>query len=481
MRPSILFVLILLSVNTLFAQSNTHFTSSYSAEVGAFVSSSKRMPFWLRANQYGIVPLTAPVGTLRLGTQGEWRPDSSAQHNRWFVKYGAYAVGNVAQKSQVLLPEAYAMAGIGKFYAYAGRRREIIGLGDSTLSSGFYSWSQNAMPITKVQIGTNGFVPLGFTKGIISVNFLYAHGWFPNTDSVQGSFLHQKTLFGRIGKPNWKVRLYGGVVHNVQWGGRSNYVRREWTMNGSGKFASSFQDYLRLVVAKTPGGEGYSSVDSLNQIGNHLGSLDFGIDVDLKGWNVLVYHQHPFEDKSGLVFLNFPDGLYGLRSKNTKMTPIRTFRVRQVTFEYLTTMNRLNSVPGKYEGDEYFNHGQYIDGWARGQRVIGTPFISRWNDTRQDLYGSRQDRMISNNTIKVYHAALMGEFSSGISLDMRLSVSENFGYFRGGKRDQFSGVIRTGIPIAFLGGSEVQAAVSLDKGGLFHDALGGYIGLRKVW
>src|SRR5690606_21581999 len=101
-------VLFLLCTSALYAQTTTHFTSGYSAELGAFASSTKRMPFWLRANQYGIVPLTAPVGTIRLGAHGKWQPDSTAKRNRWFVQYGAYAAGNVAKTSQVVLPEAYA-------------------------------------------------------------------------------------------------------------------------------------------------------------------------------------------------------------------------------------------------------------------------------------------------------------------------------------------------------------------------------------
>ncbi len=490
-RHYALFLVFYLIVSTLFAQKTTNFTGGYSAEVGAFISSTKRMPFWLRANQYGIVPLTAPVGTVRLGAHGEWKADSTVKRSRWFANYGVYAAGNVAQTNQIVLPEAYAMTGVGSFYIYAGKRREIIGLGDSTYTSGFYSWSQNATPIPKIQIGTNGFVPLKFTKSIVAFNFLYAHGWFPNTDSVQGSFLHQKSLFVRFGKPTWKAKFYAGIIHNVQWGGRSDYLKQSLTVDG--KLPSSFRDYTDLIVARPPRNRpaNYPGIDSNNQIGNHLGSLDFGAELMVEKWNLLLYYQHPFEDRSGLAFANSLDGLYGIRIKNTGNRSDYKFRINQLTLEYFNTTNG-DKVPegltGRYEGDTYFNHSQYIDGWSTRQRIIGTPFITRGKDIRQEfsLPLNRSRRMIINNRIKMAHFAFAGGFNSGVQLETHLAVSQNYGPFvnpvyRNRHVNQFSGVLRTSIPTTWLGGAELQAAVSLDSGQLYDNAIGGYLGLRKRW
>ena len=30
-----------------------------------------------------------------------------------------------------------------------------------------------------------------------------------------GTYLHQKSLYGRFGKPEWKLKLYGGFNHQV--------------------------------------------------------------------------------------------------------------------------------------------------------------------------------------------------------------------------------------------------------------------------
>ena len=165
------------------------------------------------------------------------------------------------------MPEAYVSLDLGHFSLWGGRKKEIIGLGDSTLTSGFYSWSGNALPITKIQIGTNGFTPLGFTNGLVSFHAFFAHGWIANSDTIKGSFLHQKALYVRLGRPNSRVRLTAGVLHNAQWGGRSDYLSNAFTRNG--KLPSSFKDYL-LVLTAQEGSESdspnLSNFDKINRV-----------------------------------------------------------------------------------------------------------------------------------------------------------------------------------------------------------------------
>jgi hypothetical protein len=458
----------------------SHFKSSYSTELGGIVSTSKQIPFWLRANQYGIVPLSSPIGTLRVGTIGELKPDSS-KNRKWSIQYSAEIVSNVGHENQLILPVLFGQINLGKFYLYAGRKKEVIGLGDSTLSSGFYSWSQNALPLHKVQIGTKGFVPIGFTKGLLSINLIYAHGWFSNTDSISHSFLHQKAIYGRIGKPNWKLKLYGGILHNVQWGGQSNYVKDVDAV--SGQLPSSFKDYLYSVIAKTPQGQNgkYSYVDSLNQIGNHLGSVDIGIEYILKDKNVLLYYQHAFDDKSGLAMKNLPDGLFGLRIKNFRGINKSSFTIRQLTIEYLTTMSQSGSIVddpnSKYAGqDNYFNNLQYLNGWSNKERIQGTPFITRGKDTRYN----NPIWAVNNNRVKMIHAAVYGNFKSGISIEAKFSFSKNYGlYVIPFYAEQFSSILTLVAPIHK--NLNLTTSIATDSGGLYNNSTGMYIGLKRVW
>ncbi|GAB3930538.1 capsule assembly Wzi family protein [Larkinella terrae] len=467
-------------------------TVQFSTEISGMASSARRTPFWLRANQFGTVPLIAPAGMIRLGSSGIFRRDSLGKG--WFLGYGAEAVAIAGPNNRVILPEAYARIGYRSIELVVGRRKEVLGLVDTTLSSGSYSWSGNALPITKIQLGTNGFVPLKFTKGLISINAFFAHGWFPNTDSIQNSYLHQKALYGRIGKPHWKVKFYGGILHNAQWGGKSDYLAPIQAVNG--KMPSSFKSYLSVVTSQQPANTSdYAFPDAVNRIGNHLGNMDIGAEITIKNYTVLGYYQHPFEDKSGIALVNLPDGLYGIRLQNKANTEDRFLKLKTITVEYLTTRDqsgatvKINSP--KYEGmDDYFNNIQYIDGWAVNERIIGTPFITRYKDTKPEwdthLTPSKKNQgsMINNSLVSLYHFAFLGALRSGATIEARLSISKNYGtHWKRFPEDvtQTSSLVRFNLPVNWLGGSIIGLNLAMDQGSLYDNAVGGMISFKKVW
>ena len=465
---------------------------SFMAEVGGFGSSATQTPFWFRSRQYGVVPLTGPAGLVRVGFA---KQVGEAGPRRIYGKVAVEGVANVGSSSRLILPVAYASLLSKNFELYAGRRREVFGLVDTLLSSGSYAWSGNALPLYKIQFGTRGYVPLGFTRGVVALNGMYAHGWFSNTDSIQNSFLHQKALFIRVSLFRNRVRLYGGVTHHAQWGGRSSIYKNGITVKG--EIPSSLATYKDIILVRQPPNDPtqYSGFDLANQAGNHLGSIDVALDVDNNRANWFLYYQHPFEDKSGVAFQNMPDGLYGIRWKTRQTAPPIGFRLMQITAEFLTTLNQsgFNFEIGSrlYNGaDDYFNNYQYVDGWTHRQRVIGTPFLTRWLDSREDLHdltGGRQSRgpmMISNNRVQVSHLGLLGQWPSGTQLKALLSYSRNLG--RPMLRDprvplsQFSGMAEVSLPIQWLGGSQLNMAVALDQGQWLTNNVGGWLSLRKV-
>ncbi|QJW88491.1 hypothetical protein HNV11_03435 [Spirosoma taeanense] len=460
----------------------------YSVELTGLAASGNRTPFWLQANQYGIVPRNSPAGFVTVGTNGRFG-NLHKGLNRG-LSYGLEAVGHLGNQSGVILPQAFASIDRDYFSLWVGRKKEIIGLGDSTLSSGFYSWSGNALPITKLQLGTNQFMPLGFTSNIISVHAFYAHGWFANSDSIQQSYLHQKAFYVRIGRPNWRVRLTGGVLHSAQWGGHSRYMTSGVARNG--QLPDSFRDYLYVITAKQPDeleSATHTAFDGINRFGNHLGSIDFGLETRLGQWQTMGYYQHPFEDKSGTAFVNFPDGLYGLRLQHQGASS-GGFQIRHLLLEFLNTMSQSGSLvhTGRYDGqDDYFNNFQYINGWTQHERVIGTPFLSRRADLRPERQNEPNKRIwaIANNRVQMAHIGLAGTVGrSGIRWQSRLSVSRNFGTHRFRFVEpvpQVSGAAWLTWPLTWLGGSELRTAVAVDQGQLYSNAVGGWISLRKVW
>ena len=131
----------------------------YFVEAGALVNSGLQTPYWLRTNQYGTVPLRGQFGTLRVGMSRDYRPrpDSAAKRkSRFDWGFGLNAIANVGpsptgDNPAVMLPDAYVKLKFGRLELFGGDRREVYGLGDTTLTSGFIAWSGNALPFPKIQ------------------------------------------------------------------------------------------------------------------------------------------------------------------------------------------------------------------------------------------------------------------------------------------------------------------------------------------
>ena len=110
-------------------------------EAGGYISSPDATPFWLRTNQFGIVPNTGPAGQM----QGSLRKDyvffDSLSNRPQKMDWG-FAVNPVVTYSDqdqfnVVLPEAHVKARFKMLEIYAGRRREVMGLGIQHCLPGF--------------------------------------------------------------------------------------------------------------------------------------------------------------------------------------------------------------------------------------------------------------------------------------------------------------------------------------------------------
>ncbi|WP_128544480.1 capsule assembly Wzi family protein [Larkinella soli] len=479
------------------------------AELGGFYSTSGHTPFWLRANQFGIVPGKAPYATMRVGIRQDYRyyPVSDSAPSRradlfgW--GYGVEAVGNVgpAGQTQVILPEIYVRAKFSIFEVMGGRRREIAGLVDSTLSSGSYSWSGNSLPVPKIQISLPDYTPIGFTKGILSFRGNFAHGWFEGDRFVRNSYLHQKSLYGRLGKPNWPIKLYGGFNHQVMWGGRTDQLTEGLAKNG--RLPSRLQDFAYVVVGNSLGRilnvdtTRYSTFDRENRVGNHLGTLDLGMEISTKKFSILLYRQSLYEDGSLFYFTNFDSGLQGLNYQKMKpaledglngiryrnLNPARTgFRITGAALEFLFTKSQGGGTfNGAVRGrDNYFNHAQFRDGWSYLGRGIGTPFITPLTEVRQGLssYG-----YFANNRVRVYHAGIQGAFAKNCVFRAKFSYSENYGTYDQPfpkMMPQFSSMVSFEIPVE-PSGYLITVSAAADQGDLLPRSQAVFAGVRKTW
>lgn len=465
------------------------------AEVGGFYGSSKQTPFWLRTNQYGIVPTELPYATVRTGLHWDsnyYSVDDNAPRKRrdfFGFGYGVELVGNTGagSKTTLVIPELYGKVRAGAFELVAGRRREVVGLVDSTLSSGSYSWSGNALPLPKIQIGLSQFTSIPFTNGIIAVRGFYAHGWFERTNFINRAYLHHKALYARLGKARWPIKLYAGFNHQVEWGGTTRELSDGLIKEG--KLPSNFQAYSYLVTGSSLGYNHnvdttyYSRFDRENRIGNHLGSIDIGVEFSTSKVSILLYRQSVYEDGSLFYRTNLEDGLNGIRFRNLKPAS-SGFRITGAVVELLYTKSQGGGVfeaADKLRGrDNYFNHSQYRTGWSYFGQGIGTPFISPLTTTRPEL---SQYGFFSNNRVRAFHTGLQGGFAQNCTFQLKLSYSENFGTYDvpfPKTIEQFSSLLQLCVPLNQRGLLFTFSAAS-DQGGLFPRSNGVYAGVRKTW
>ena len=432
---AVLIIFSLLYVSNLFAQSNEIKREiKYTAEAGTIISTNGETPFWLRANQYGTVPNQSPVFTLRGSVSSDYKKAITKEDQYKLSKfdwgYGLNIVGNVGKENQFLIPEAYVKVKYGAFEIYAGRRKEIFGLVDSTLSSGSYIWSGNALPMPKVQVSTPNFVPLRFTKDFLSFKGNYAHGWFENSRTdVKNFYLHQKSLYFKLGRPDWKVHFYGGFNHQVQWGGILLYPDPLNQSGIDGQVGSGFSDYLNVVTGRSLAVVGDTlkngGNDALNRSGNHLGTLDFGFDINIATFSILCYRQSIFEDGSLAYLSNIYDGLNGI-SIEFKRNHQGTMFFKKIVLEYLNTTSQ-GGIGGSQQTDarlrgqdDYFNNGVYRNGWIYNHQTIGTPFIN-------NLF-SQSFENFTNTRVESYYIGL-SLFINETPVLARFSYTNNYGTY----------------------------------------------------
>ncbi len=465
-------------------RSYTDTTRSY-VEVAGYVNSMARSPFWFQSNQFGIVSPTAKtLVSARAGVESYWKLSEDAANGKpgWRVGGGIEAVGNITDQSKVMLPQAHVSVRFKDWELSAGRKKRWLGLADSTMGLGSYTWSGNALPIPAVYFGTNKFIPVPFTKGVLSFSGSYSDGWFESGRPITSELkLHQKSLYLRIGKESSTVKLYGGFVHQVQWGGKSPYE----TVNG--QMPKGFENYLNVIFGTlNPSGKDKTDFDLENRVGNHLGSLDMGMEIETYGATIFMYRQSFIEDGSLFYLNNVLDGLHGFRIKR-KISYGAAFEVNEALVEFFNSKSQGGAEfiegDGKYRGkDDYFHHVQVRDGWSYYNRTIGSPVIPPTTETswRWPAYF-----FTSNNRVSALHLGLKGTFLQDWKWHTKLTYTHNLGTYNapfGEGVKQFSGFVA--IERTFLSdvisGLTGQVSCAFDTGKLYQNSAGVMVSIRKA-
>lgn len=259
------------------------------------------------------------------------------------------------------------------------------------LSSGSMLIGTNALPIPKI-----GFLGDYKIEKNNKYKFSYgiSHSILDKNDTYnEPPFIHEKFLY--LIKNDKSHEMGFGFVHEAMWAGSTNL---------NGKFPSSFNDFLKVVISAD--GDKIDGQPHANALGNHLGIWDVYFIKKNKTNFLKFYHQHLFEDTSGLRFQNRFDGLWGIEYENLSKN-------LNFLLEYINTSNQDRDPP--YVDENYYNHHEYTLGWSYKGYVIGNPFLNN----------------INNNPSKVIHLGISNHSSNykfKILLSRRIDINDTLKY-----------------------------------------------------
>ncbi len=363
-------------------------------EAKAIPSNEDEIPFWFHTNtNYAVGELTNLSGTGEVTASLTF---SSFKIRGGAAVFGRYGVTDAVQRRDLYLQfeNSWLLATVG-----SKKQKELLD-GLSATNQNFL-WSGNARPLPGVLLEANNPIKISNTFGI---DWGIGHYIMNDTRYVDNTQLHYKRL-GVITTFNDNHKLTLKIQHFAQWGGTSPEL---------GKLKSSFKDYVNVFFAHTTEEYGIEG-ETLNKLGNHLGSLLLNYEFKNKYGEFSLYHDHYIEDGSGTRFANFPDGVWGIFYKPSSQKIISS-----ILYEYITTTNQSGiSVGSGY--DNYFNNSIYRSGWTYEGNSIGLPFMITNNDEITE--GSVA---VVSNSLKMHHLGISGNFKT-IDWVLKTSYVKNLG------------------------------------------------------
>ncbi|MGY0034909.1 capsule assembly Wzi family protein [Pedobacter sp. NJ-S-72] len=505
--PAILFI------STIEIKAQTLSNIKAEIETQAIGTSNGTVPFWMRSNQFGSVPSPGAsasfIGRLYRDYDIPSAPDSNSR-KRKLIDWGFGFEGraNAGKESSLQLIEAYAKVRAGIFQFKAGRSKDVMGLnGDTSLSSGNFSVSGNALGIPKIELSIPDYYRVPIFDGLFSFKGNFVHGWVGKTrilDVIAGTppnpalyyiknthpvtYFHQKSLYVRLGKQDWKLKLYGGFNHQVYWGNEQEAFGPNFKL-------STLKSFFYVATGKSYGSAGVPT----SKIGNQLGSIDVGAEYDFNNLKVMIYRQSFYDVGALSKLANIRDGLNGISIENKHYNPKnRGFEWKKVLFELFYSKDQAGypwSTPTKSGDEDYYNNFYYMEGWSYKDMGIGNPFITTRNDARAGQAYRYADYFI-NNRVVAFHLGLAGSLYNW-TFSSKLSYSQNYGTFGtsiyGGstgkiRNPQTTNIFATVQQFSFYlesmkalnKGYSVGFATALDQGKLLYNSYGLQLKLKKT-
>lgn len=329
-------------------------------ETGILISAKDRLPFWLKANNsnrftdhsansiYQLLDYSGSyqlIDKLRIG----WELESIVNLREKLI--GRFVQANIRIETNYLVIKG-------------GYDEELFGLNDSTLSIGNLVYGNNARPLPKISISTNGWKKSPVLGKVFTYRAYLAHGQFEDNRFQSGAFLHQKYFYLRGRGFKNRLSLIFGLNHNAQWGGSNSLAESAQP--------AGIKNLTKIFIGSS-GGNDALLTDQLNALGNHLGSYDMRGSFDFKNFKISNYWQFLWEDKSGLTPFNWRDGLMGVSIDLKNKGILQKINLEIVRTNDQNAQKVANDGTPIFEPDNFFNNGIYRTGWSYHNTVIGNP------------------------------------------------------------------------------------------------------------
>jgi hypothetical protein len=457
MKKSLLIILItfLGYSNHLYSQLKKDYNGKL--EVRALGTSNGVVPFWMRSNQNGSIPLSSlslsAIGGFYKDYDQSFQTDMTNGRKK-LLDWGFGLEGRVngGKKSNLVLIESFLKVKASIFEVKAGRTKDVVGFnGDTSLSSGNFSISGNALGIPGIELSIPEYYRIPIFDGLFSIKGGLKHGWvgkvkildsitaappskdvFYLNDTYPKTYLHQKSFYGRLGKKDWKFSLYGGFNHLVYWGNEKNAYGDNFKL-------SPLETFFYVATGKSYGAKGVPT----SKIGNQLGSIDLAADYEFENFKLTVYRQNFYDVGALSKLANIRDGLNGISLTN-KNSEGREVSWQKLLLEFFYSKNQAgypSSIPTKSGDEDYYNNFYYRTGWSYKGLGLGTPLITLRKDAKSGQAQFINDYFI-NNRLWAVNIGISGRLNAWRYFS-KLTFSRNYGTFATSVYGNSTGIIRS--------------------------------------
>lgn len=487
----------------------------YTVEAVGNAGTEKLAPYQIASNSYGTITQGKTL-QLRAALKHEWDTTS-----RFSWGFGAEVIAEISNRAPYLhstpsgemsadgqpvmtlsdtwqrpaafwLHQLYGEVRYRSIFASLGSKERGSAWLNDRLSSGDVTEGPNARPIPQLRLGFSHFVPVPFTNRWFQVDIVYSLGrttddrWLENHQNhfngimTKGVWYSYKRVY--LGS-NPDKPLFGflGVQMGTQIAG-TTVKYRDGVAYETVEDPFTFKSFLHTLIPSNgtrKGNERYYD-------GNGVGSCDFYLRYRFSdGRKVKLYLQRPFEDASGMGFLNGFDGVYGI-----EYSAGRKAAVSGAVLEYLDFTNQSGPVhwapgdhtnlpaeltPGQATGnDDYYNNFQY-NGYAHYGMSIGTPML------QSTLYDHSGTLRYYHNRIRGFHIGVEGNITPAIDYRVLLSHRTSWGTYSIpdlSKPTCFSMMVEAGYEAPFLSGLHFTAQLAIDRGRLYGNNFGALVSAR---